>query len=66
MSVNEPEVETKAGGLVTEMYICEVAHVILRIDELYIFRVHALCEECTRLAQYSPGFVQVKVEKESR
>ena len=56
----------KAGGLVTEMFICEVAHVVLHIDQLYIFRVHTLCDECLRLAQYSPGFVQVMVEKDPR
>jgi hypothetical protein len=61
MSVNQPE--AKAGGLVTEMYICEVAHVILHIDQLYVFRVHTYCDECLRLAQYSPGFVQIMVEK---
>jgi hypothetical protein len=62
MSVNP--VPAKAVELVTEMYICEVAHVMLRIDQLYVFRVHTYCEECLRLAQYSPGFVQVKVAKE--
>jgi hypothetical protein len=61
MSVNEPE--AKASGLVIEMYICEVAQVILHIDQLYVFRVHRHCEECLRLAQYSPGFVQIMVEK---
>ena len=61
MSVNP---EAKAGGLVIEMYICEVAHVILHVDQLYVFRVHTYCEECLRLAKHSPGFVQVKVAKE--
>ena len=41
MSVNEPE--ARAGGLVTEMFLCEVAHVILHIDHLYVFRVHTYC-----------------------
>jgi hypothetical protein len=43
---------------VTEIYICEVADVILHLDQLYVFRVHPHCEECLRLAKYSPGFVQ--------
>jgi hypothetical protein len=60
MSVNP---EAKASELVIEMYICEVAQVILHVDQLYVFRVHSHCEECTRLAQFSPGFVQVRVEK---
>jgi hypothetical protein len=62
MSVNQ--IPAKAGEPITEMYICEVAHVILRVNQLYVFRVHTYCEECLRLAQYSPGFVQVKVAKE--
>jgi hypothetical protein len=61
MPVNS--VPAKAGALVTEMYICEVAHVILHVDQLYVFRVHPHCEECLRLAKYSPGFVQIMVEK---
>ena len=54
----------KAGELMTEIYICEVAHVILRINQLYVFRAHTLCEECLRLARYSPGFVQVMVRSD--
>jgi hypothetical protein len=64
MSVN-PE-PAKAGELVTEMYICEVAHVILHVNQLYVFRVHTCCEECLRLARYSPGFVQVMVRISSQ
>jgi hypothetical protein len=59
-------VPAKAGELVTEIYICESAHVILHVDQLYVFRVHPHCEECLRLAKYSPGFVQVMVEKDPR
>jgi hypothetical protein len=42
-----------------ELYICEVAHLILHVNQPYIFRVHPICEECIRLAQYTPT---VKVE----
>jgi hypothetical protein len=59
-------VPAKVGELVTEMYICEVADVILHFNQLYVFRVHTYCEECIRLAKYSPGFVQVMVEKDPR
>jgi hypothetical protein len=59
-------VPAKAGELVTEIYICGVADVILHLDQLYVFRVHPHCEECLRLAKYSPGFVQVMVEKDPR
>ena len=61
MSVNQ--IPAKAAEPITEMYICEVAQVILHIDQLYVFRVHPHCEECLRLARYSPGFVQIMVEK---
>jgi hypothetical protein len=63
MSVNP---EAKASDHIIEMYICEVAHVILHVNQLYVFRVHTCCEECLRLAKYSPGFVQVMVEKAPR
>jgi hypothetical protein len=42
-----------------ELYICEVAHLILHVSQPYIFMVHPNCEECSRLAMYSPT---VKVE----
>jgi hypothetical protein len=38
----------------TELYICETLHVILHVNQLYIFRVHPLCEECTRLVDVTP------------
>jgi len=46
-----------------EMYICETAHVILHINQPYIFRVHPFCDECARLAYYTPKVaIQVNTE----
>jgi hypothetical protein len=42
-----------------EIYICEVAHLCLHVNQPYIFRAHPNCEECLRLAAYTPT---VKVE----
>lgn len=46
-----------------EIYICEVAHLQLHVNQPYIFRVHPMCEECIRLAQFTP-VVQVEVGTE--
>ena len=43
-----------------EIYICEVAHLQLHVNQPYIFRVNAMCEECIRLANFTPT-VDVKV-----
>ena len=46
-----------------ELYICEVAHLQLHVNQPYVFRVHPICEECNRLAQYTPT-VSVDVNTE--
>ena len=35
---------------VTEMYICEVPHIVLHPDQLYYFLVDLDCEACRREA----------------
>jgi hypothetical protein len=48
-----------------EIYICEVAHLCLHVNQSYIFRVHPTCEECNRLAQYTPTInVEVDIVKD--
>ena len=33
-------------GHVVEMYICEIAHIILHPNQQYIFRTHPTCQKC--------------------
>jgi len=47
-----------------EIYICEVPHLQLHVNQPYIFRVHPTCEECNRLAQFTPT-VAVEVNTEA-
>lgn len=35
---------------VTEMFLCESAHLLLRPNQLYYFTVDENCEECRKLA----------------
>jgi len=38
----------RAAGGATEMYLCEVSHLILRPDQSYIFRKHPECDDCKK------------------
>lgn len=37
---------TPAQDVPTEMYVCEIAHLILRPNQTYRFAVHPDCEKC--------------------
>jgi hypothetical protein len=47
-------IPARPGEPVTEMYICEVPHLFLHVNQLYIFRVHPECDECKALALHTP------------
>jgi hypothetical protein len=46
-----------------ELYICESAYVSLHVNQPYIFRVHPICEECNRLAAFTPT-INVSVDQD--
>ncbi len=53
------QIPARPGEPVRELYICEIQHLVLHVNQLYVFRVHPTCEECNRLARIgTPSFNQ--------
>lgn len=53
MSANAEQPTIKESE-VTEMYLCEVAHLFLRPNQLYRFIVAPDCQKCIDLASHYP------------